>query len=89
MNEELIDLMVAVMVYIEAKTEVKNPFVKNLGRGHEEDAFNFLVESLHNCRHLYGEIDNLAQKRMTEINAQNGNENSVSSTLHSDEKGLT
>lgn len=68
MNEELIDLLTAVLIYTEIKEKGKNPFVKSFkNAGEEDEAYQILVECLNRCEVYFPEIDKLNRERMKAI----------------------
>ena len=56
-------LIFAVMNYVEAHSEPKNPFVKGFGISEdEENSYNFMVETLNDCSDLFPEVEDFIGK---------------------------
>jgi len=71
MNEDLIELLVAALVYIDIRTKETNPFVKKMGAEDEEQAFKILIDSVQKCDYLFPEIEKLNYAKLAEIQAEN------------------
>lgn len=67
-DEVFIDLMAAVMLYIQVKDQAKNPFVKSFkGVMKEDEALLYLIQCLDNCQPYFPLIEQLNQQRLAEI----------------------
>lgn len=71
--EELLDLLMAVLLYINSKSDDKNPFVRSLDTQGEEEAYELLVKTVEAASYLYPEVEKLNKKRMELIEKEEEN----------------
>lgn len=61
-DPKLLNLIIAVMGYIGAQEEPKNPFVRGLGQSkNDEQAYEYLVTAMNDCREYFPEVEEMIQ----------------------------
>lgn len=68
MNEELLDLLMASIIYLEVINEKGNPFVRRFGNSQtKEEVLILLSDAVNNATYLLPEVEKLNAKRLAEI----------------------
>ncbi len=67
-DPKLLSLILAVMGFIEAENEPKNPFVKGLGSvKNNQQSYEYLVEAVNACKEYYPEVEEMVDSLLLEM----------------------